>query len=214
MYAQTKSAPRATNAGATTTTEDKSMSQNQDIPNGFCQCGCGGKTRQITHTDRWRGEVHGEYRRFINHHNRRVGDDQRFDGRYVVEDCGYESSCWVWRGVMKPNTNYGRFTVYVSGRRHQWQAHRWSYTRFVGEIPDGMDIDHLCGNPSCVNPEHLEPVTNRENRRRAGQIRLTESQARDIKGFKGMGAADVAAKFGVHPATVADIWAGRSWRDA
>ncbi len=68
--------------------------------------------------------------------------------------------CWVWTGYLSP---YGKFGV--SGRRPV--AHRWSYEYHVGPIPDGLTIDHLCRNPSCVRPDHLEPVTLQENMRRA-----------------------------------------------
>lgn len=43
------------------------------------------------------------------------------------------------------------------------QAHRVAYELFVAEIPEGFDLDHLCRNRGCVNPDHLEPVTRREN---------------------------------------------------
>lgn len=46
-------------------------------------------------------------------------------------------------------------------------AHRWSYEFHVGPIPEGLDLDHLCRNRGCVNPDHLEPVTREENIRRA-----------------------------------------------
>lgn len=52
-------------------------------------------------------------------------------------------------------------------RKRQWLAHRASYTMHVGEIPEGLTIDHLCRVRSCVRPEHLEPVTLIENLRRA-----------------------------------------------
>lgn len=67
-------------------------------------------------------------------------------------------SCWPWEGA-KNAKGYGR--VYVAGRR--WYAHRMTYTAFVGPIPVGLELDHLCRNPSCVNPDHLEPVTHAEN---------------------------------------------------
>ena len=67
-------------------------------------------------------------------------------------------SCWEWGGYISP-LGYGKFNA----NRRQVMAHRYSYLRYVGEIPDGLTIDHLCRNRSCVNPAHLEPVTQREN---------------------------------------------------
>lgn len=45
-------------------------------------------------------------------------------------------------------------------------AHRWAYEFLVGEIPEGLTLDHLCRNKACVMPDHLEPVTQAENHRR------------------------------------------------
>ena len=66
--------------------------------------------------------------------------------------------CWEWTGARQP-AGYG--TVRVLNRT--CLAHRVAYESLVGPIPDGLHLDHLCRNPSCVNPAHLEPVTNREN---------------------------------------------------
>lgn len=73
---------------------------------------------------------------------------------YIVADDG----CWVWQSADN-GTGYG--VKWANGR--QGVAHRWMYEKLVGPIPEGLQLDHLCRNRKCVNPEHLEPVTNREN---------------------------------------------------
>ena len=67
---------------------------------------------------------------------------------------------WVWAGW--DDDGYGRFRV---GEQRVY-AHRWAYERWVGPIPDGLHLDHLCRNKRCANPLHLEPVEFRENIRR------------------------------------------------
>lgn len=75
--------------------------------------------------------------------------------------CLRSEGCWNWLG--RPHSRgYGR--LYVGGRA--LFAHRISYLLFVGPIPPGLHIDHLCRNRLCVNPAHLEPVTCAENIRR------------------------------------------------
>jgi hypothetical protein len=80
------------------------------------------------------------------------------------------ADCWVWKASVAGPGKYGHF--HVSGGstaakgRVRVYAHRWSYEEVVGPIPDGLELDHLCRNPRCVNPAHLEPVTHAENHRR------------------------------------------------
>lgn len=72
--------------------------------------------------------------------------------------------CWMWQGQIAAN-GYGRFRP--DPQRPSMQAHRVAYELFVGPIPDGLQLDHLCGVRACVRPDHLEPVTGRENRLRS-----------------------------------------------
>lgn len=71
------------------------------------------------------------------------------------------NGCWEWN---KPN-KLGYGTISVGGKNQQ--AHRVSYLMFKGPIPAGLEIDHLCCNKRCVNPDHLEPVTHSVNIARA-----------------------------------------------
>ena|SRR5215831_11213550 len=69
-----------------------------------------------------------------------------------------ENSCWEWAGKPKSN-GYGSITI----KRKPHIAHRVIYEFSIGKIQDGMELDHLCRNRICVNPNHLEPVTHLEN---------------------------------------------------
>ena len=73
-----------------------------------------------------------------------------------------DDECWLWTAY-KMRYGHGRIQVWVEGGRFIEAAHRLSYRLHVGEIPEGMFLDHLCRTPACVNPSHLEPVTNAEN---------------------------------------------------
>lgn len=84
---------------------------------------------------------------------------------YWEETSGYcfwrrvaqEGDCWIFRPAQ--NRTYGSFTW----RGTTYAAHRWAWSYFYGEIPQGLQLDHLCRNTRCVNPWHLEPVTPRVN---------------------------------------------------
>lgn len=83
---------------------------------------------------------------------------QRFEDKVMKDP---NSGCWLWTGALASN-GYG----HIMGETKQDLAHRVSYRLHVGEIPKGLNLDHLCRVRSCVNPDHLEPVTHAENVRR------------------------------------------------
>lgn len=73
----------------------------------------------------------------------------------VISDEG----CWLWTGA-----NDGRYGVkYDREAKRQVKTHRVNYEHLVGPIPEGYEIDHLCREKLCCNPDHLEAVTHREN---------------------------------------------------
>ncbi len=70
--------------------------------------------------------------------------------------------CWIW--TLAPDKHgYGQFGTWEQNRKRTYRAHKWSYEDVVGLVPDGLELDHLCKVPMCVRPDHLEPVTHREN---------------------------------------------------
>lgn len=84
--------------------------------------------------------------------------------------------CWHWTaGVDKDG--YGR--IWVSQKARTRRAHRIAYEMLVGPIPSGLTLDHLCRNPACVNPDHLEPVTNRENILRGNTLQRANALKRE-----------------------------------
>jgi hypothetical protein len=83
---------------------------------------------------------------------------ERLVARFRV---GFGDLCWPWTGKAEAR-GYG--TLLVGGRA--LAAHRLVYELFLGPVPEGLELDHLCRNPNCVRPDHLEPVTHAENTRR------------------------------------------------
>lgn len=98
---------------------------------------------------------------WIEHYREMVGSLVRVD----------RNECWLWTRFLDRD-GYGRMHFMGAQR----MAHRVSYMVFTGKIADGMTLDHLCRARSCVNPEHLEPVTQRENTMRGNTVARRKSE--------------------------------------
>ena len=127
------------------------------------------------HTDDTKAKIRAARSRQINvKGGRSVGyrgtPNERFDS-YVIHEPN--TGCHLWTGAAT-TIGYGAFGP-VSGL--VVRAHRFAYERAKGPIPDGLEIDHLCATPSCVNSDHLETVTHAENLRRANVRRRQRRRA-------------------------------------
>lgn len=99
-----------------------------------------------------------------------------------------EMGCWCWTGGTSGNGRgggYGR--VWLDGQTVA--VHIVSYTHFKGYIPGKLQVDHICGNRRCFNPDHLELVTQEENCRRRDEAKRKRDQAKrdDLHKVLGMG---------------------------
>lgn len=100
----------------------------------------------------------------------------RILSRITREDRGYSTNCWISNRATQPNgyTKIGYMGV-------TWLTHRFAYVVFVGDIPADMQLDHLCRQRACCNPEHLDPVTCRENLLRGDTITAREASQTHCK---------------------------------
>lgn len=135
-----------------------------------------------------------------------------------------ETGCWIWTGSL-----IGKgYAQMPSGRRLLGitHAHRYSYMKFVGEVPEGMQVCHRCDIACCVNPNHLFLGTNQDNvddmmrkgrhgkggasGERNGIAKLTLEQVKSIRESNDSH-SQLALKFGLHPKSIARIRAKRCW---
>ncbi|MDO8673056.1 MAG: HNH endonuclease signature motif containing protein [Dehalococcoidia bacterium] len=210
------------------------MQHHSNIPQGFCQCGCGQKTQVATRTQCTRGQVKGRFLRFVKGHNHQTIS---LEGRYwaKVTRGAAPDDCWTWCGAK--SKGYGYFHVTRRPRVRVF-AHRFSYDLQFGPIPDGLDVLHSCDHPQCSNPRHLFLGTQRDNladMRRKGRgfvpigtvpppvhrgerhpkTHLTDALVREIRTrypHRTVTRAGFAAQYGITDRALKHIIAGDSWR--
>jgi putative phage-type endonuclease len=175
-----------------------------------------------THYERWRRHGDPLYvtpRSEINYHpNVRLAAERVLE-RIQENDAG----CWVFMGAIGTG-GYGRVGGDGGRGGGTRQAHRVVYESMRGRVPKGMDLDHLCRNRACCNPDHLEVVTRSENNRRGNQARnpvghavaLMRKPHRPLwlaKRKRLLGATDVSAVLGYNPwKTPLDVWMDKTGR--
>ena len=138
-------------------------------PVGECQCGCGRRTNLAKQNCHRAGTKKGQPRRFLRGHHRR----KRV--RYVAVSRGYKTPCHAWL-LCKDRDGYGK----EHAGDKMALAHRVAYEKCHERLPEG-GLDHLCGYRDCINPDHLETVSQAENVRRGRNTKLTPSDVAEIR---------------------------------
>lgn len=177
---------------------------------GFCRCGCGQKTKICPTPDKRRGYAKGDSRDYI------FGHANKLPYSFVLEERGYSSPCWIWNRHIN-RTGYGMMANQFHDRIIKSRyAHRHFYTLIFGPIPDGLQLDHLCRVRCCVNPNHLEPVTAKENTLRSPiKFKITDQIRKEMMELRksGMKMRDVATQFKISRSSVIRIYHEERERD-
>lgn len=161
----------------------------------ICQCGCGKP-----------GVSEGK--RFLQGHYIRNTPLMTDPSRITVEDRGHTTACWITT-ARKDKDGYGLIISGPRSLRGNYRAHIRAYQESVGPIPEGMVIHHLCEQPGCVRPDHLEPLTHAKHKQR--HAKLTEEIVAIIRSSASP-TRELAERFGVDPSTIRYARRGDTWR--
>lgn len=130
--------------------------------------------------------------------------------RYEVDPV---TGCWNWTGFVN-DEGYGQLSVKCTGRITTRKAHAIVYESKNGAVPNGKKLDHLCRNRRCVNPDHLEVVSNAENVRRGLSAKLdieTVGMIRRRYSVENISQATLATEYGVSERTIHFVVRAQSW---
>lgn len=172
-------------------------------PSGLCKCGCSQRTTiaRWSHTEK--GYIRGQPKDYVVGHN-----NKQYQEGYEIRDCGYLTPCWVWTGRVDARSGYG----WVSREGKYAHAHRTLYQEKFGSLPPGhaQVLHHLCENRTCVNPDHLRPMTCGEHKVAHGP--LSYEIAALIRASDETHAA-LGRKYGVSAATIWQIRNNRTYQE-
>ncbi len=170
---------------------------------GLCQCGCGQMTKIAPQDHNVLGWIKGQPINFIKGHS---GGRPRKS--YTVDT---KTGCWNSTGHIA-KTGYPGHSM-IKGKREPF--YRVMYIKHKGNIPLGMQLDHLCRNRKCVNPEHLDPVTPAENVRRGKSTKLNIEKVKAIRSLTATGLSQhaIAKQFNVSRGAIEAIISGSNWRE-
>lgn len=203
-----------------------------EIPYGYCHCGCGQLAPISPVTRRKQGHVAGQPIRFIIGHQVRTRPARPLTERFWEKITkGNPNECWLWTGATD-SAGYGQIQRGARGEG-RIRAHRLSYELHHGQISEDAEVCHSCDNPACVNPSHLWLGTHRDNMQdckskgrnftngeerprgdRNPATRLTEDQVRHIRELCNQCVPRhvIAAQFGVSKSTITAIFLRVNWK--
>lgn len=171
------------------------------IPIGLCQCGCGGRTRIATESCPKKGRMtRGVPYGYIAGHHLRKKEKYKVDPK---------TGCWVWQ--LSTNAD-GYGVMWYAEKGASERAHIVYYERCKGAVPRGKTLHHTCENPPCVNPEHLEPLTRGEHRRRHAVINPTIVKQIALLHTVGFSSRRIAKLLNRPRSTVQNVLKGRTWK--
>jgi hypothetical protein len=193
----------------------------EEIPTGFCQCGCGGLTTIAQYTKQKYGWIKGEPLRYIHNHHYPIPANREQLYLSWLPDQWSDDNCQIWQGSIG-GANYG--IIWLDGKNEL--AHRVAYEVAYGEDPGNKNVCHICDTPRCVNPSHLflgsdqdnmadKVAKNRQARGEThGSSKLTDRQVLEIREAydNGENRKEIANRYGINFLHVYSIGYRKTWK--